>query len=963
MVSGRDFTVRGEVILADKASKALRQVSGNLNKFGSQLMTTGSRIRSTGQSMTIGLTAPIVGGFLAVIQKAGKFQDEMAKILGLSNANAAQVAIWEENLLGLAVALGKSPQELAEGLFFLASAGLAVGTEMDVLNIAGRASVAGLGEVKVIAQALANVIAAYGQENIDTADTIGVMIAAVREGNVETDEMAGVFGKLLPLASELGIAFPEIAGALSALSLINADVNENATAFLGIMRAFVKPTAEGTKTLAKMGLTFEDLRQEIDEKGLIVTLGRLREGLGGIEEVAKVFPRVRGLTGLLNLTGVQAEKVDEVFRAVAAGGAADLEKAFEAAQTPAQRLRQIMARLDVAIIRLAPVIDVVAEVLDKVVGRVEILSDKFATLSPRMQKIVVVVAIVLAALGPLLIIIGALIAAVGAAITLFGAIGSVISFVASAILLLNPVTLALIAIIIVLAAIAFLVWKNWDAILGFLRGAWKATSEFIVSKVTWLRDQIVEKFQSVSDFVTNIWAKVSDFVVSKATSAWGFVTGVISDALSIIKKTVDNVWGSIGEDIIETLTGIQETAAAWAHRFQVIFGAVFDRTKKIVGGAFDIMSRIVTSVFDRWVKITRGNLNIVMRVFTSVFDRVAKIVGGTFDVVSAIFRTVFSIIRAKVLADLTLVATIISNTMLRIVGFFRDNWDTIVNLLRGVWLVISGLVRIQIQAMLNVIEIAMALLRGDWGAAWEAIKDLFGDAWDAIKQILSGVLVIITSLIKLAWEGIKQFLFATWETIVAVAENRWNLVKDKIASALRGAWNLVKFLMGLIKDAIVTAFNETVAFITGLGGRLFDAGLRVMGALARGVKAGINIALSNIEDGINRMMRGIAKGISKIKDFADAIPGPNLLGSAMGNAISALQTGISIPQLTRGGLVAKTGLAVVHEGETFSGVGGGGTVVLHIENMHLGGRATEQDAEEFMDMVERKLRERRIRFQ
>ena len=140
---GRDFFVRGSVILEDKASKVIQAVQNKMGDMGRKAMVLGSRIRSTGQSMTIGLTAPIIGLGVAIVKTAGQFGDEMAKIIGLSNTSTEQVGLWREELLKLAVALGKNPQELAEGLFFLASAGLETTYAMELLEIAGRASVAG----------------------------------------------------------------------------------------------------------------------------------------------------------------------------------------------------------------------------------------------------------------------------------------------------------------------------------------------------------------------------------------------------------------------------------------------------------------------------------------------------------------------------------------------------------------------------------------------------------------------------------------------------------------------------------------------------------------------------------------------------------------------------------------------------------------------------------------------------
>ena len=244
-IGGVDGQVIVEGIFRDKISSKLRGIQGKAVSLGNKLMTVGSRIRSAGQSMTIGLTVPIVAAGVAIVKTSLKFGDAMAQIIALSEAGADQVAEWREEILRLAPEVAKSPQELADAMLFLASAGLQVGTEMDVLTIAAKASATGLGETKEIAKTLTNVLNAYGQENVDAAGTAGILIEAVKQGTVEVDEMGKVIGRALPLASELGISFDELAAAQAALSLINADASENMTAFMGIMKGMIQGLARG----------------------------------------------------------------------------------------------------------------------------------------------------------------------------------------------------------------------------------------------------------------------------------------------------------------------------------------------------------------------------------------------------------------------------------------------------------------------------------------------------------------------------------------------------------------------------------------------------------------------------------------------------------------------------------------------------------------------------------------------
>jgi phage-related protein len=143
---------------------------------------------------------------------------------------------------------------------------------------------------------------------------------------------------------------------------------------------------------------------------------------------------------------------------------------------------------------------------------------------------------------------------------------------------------------------------------------------------------------------------------------------------------------------------------------------------------------------------------------------------------------------------------------------------------------------------------------------------------------------------------------------------------DMILGALGGAW-----------DTLTGIWNSAVAFFTGIFTGIADA-----------LKGGINAVIGGIEFIINT--------------FIDVING---IITAVG--IPAIEK-ISLPRLQFGGEVLKTGLAVVHKGEVFSGVGGeknfGTNITLNFNDgaIRLGGTATAEDARELVDMIREELR-------
>lgn len=874
-----EFFVRGKVILEDKASKVIDAVQNKMGSMGRKAMVLGSRIRSTGQSMTIGLTAPIIGLGVAIVRTAGQFGDEMAKIIGLSNTSAEQVGIWREELLQLAVTLGKAPQELAEGLFFLASAGLETTDAMELLEIAGRASVAGLGDVETIALALTNALNAYGEENLDAADAVGVMIAAVREGNLEVDTMAGTFGKLLPLASELGISFGEIAGAMSALSLINADANENATSFLGIMRAMIKPSQQGVDMLKTVGLTFADLRQSIDDDGLLTTLQDLRDRFVSIEDIAVIFPRVRGLTGLLNLTGESAAKVDKIFKEVAEGSSKDLDKAFSAAQTPAQNMRIVMVRLQVAMIRLEPVIAVMASVLGGLVSFLEIGAKAFAKLPSPIQKVIVIFALLLAMLGPLLIVTGALISAWG-----------------SMVIVIQPLIIAIRALgISVRLALG---------VIGLLVAAVTAVGVGLFFLVKW--------FRSGSDEAEEFDAELKQ--IGETAEILG-LDKVVEQARRLAEKWIEN--RDAAAKLITELQGLEgggrkfETSMGKQTAAGVVLVKEIDNLRSANEGLVEDMDATgikldqATIVADE-LGVSMGSLVTLWPQFGRAADEVGVDVNDLADELETAEERSLDWTEA-------------------IEGVAKALNTDLTDAVRGIT-DIETIEEVQIQAMISATELQIAEIMKQAGF----LKD---DLTPAQEDEIAALEDTVTAL-----EGTRDWYDKTQES-----------QGDLLASMLTGlptqaeSNELFRIMKGRLSDVDQAAFFADIA-----AGNLSEA-LENMSEVDPDLAESIRFALNRpLQEAINKAKetdRAIAKLLLNIPALKSL---PGIIGiDTSGLPFSEFsQQGATqfVPQ-TEGGLRAP---------------GLGNSFTFHVQ---LGGRATEADAEEFMDMIESRLRGRRVRFQ
>jgi TP901 family phage tail tape measure protein len=202
----------------------------------------------------------------------------------------------------------KGPQELAEAMFFIASAGLRGAAAMDVLRSSAQLSAIGLGETTVIADLLTSAVNAYGEEALSASGASDALVSAVRLGKLEADQLAGAMGRVLPIASAMGVTFDEVSGLMAAMSKTGTDAASASTQIRAIMVSLLKPTQQANDVMTELGFTQQGIRDTIMEDGLFAALLRLNDAVdGNTARFAELFPNVRALAGVMDLLGPQLQ--------------------------------------------------------------------------------------------------------------------------------------------------------------------------------------------------------------------------------------------------------------------------------------------------------------------------------------------------------------------------------------------------------------------------------------------------------------------------------------------------------------------------------------------------------------------------------------------------------------------------------------------------------------------------------
>ncbi len=425
----------GEVTVVLNADSS--KLDKGLKGAGRRLEAFGKNARAVGMKMSAGITLPLVGAAAAAIKTASDFEASMTKIQSLVGLSAQTVQGFKSDVLALSGETARAPKELADAMFFITSAGLRGSDAVEALEASAKAAAVGMGETEVVADAVTNAINGYGTEAMNASLATDILVKTVEQGKAAASDLAPQFGRLIPMAAELGVSFDQVGAGLAFLTRSSGDAAQSSTMLGGILKALIKPSGAARKNLDEIGFSLHEFRKAAGED-LLAALIEMRQKLeANGKEMSDVIEDARALGGALQLTGVQAGQAREVFDALSDSAGA-LDRGFKIVQQTTQfKMQKAMTTLKASMVTLGEkVIPVVVPAIAAVAAVIGNVSQAFGNLNPTIQTLIIATAGIAAAVGPVIMAFGMMTAAVGA-------LG----------LALGPVTLAMAAVAVVGAAL------------------------------------------------------------------------------------------------------------------------------------------------------------------------------------------------------------------------------------------------------------------------------------------------------------------------------------------------------------------------------------------------------------------------------------------------------------------------------------------------------------------------------
>ncbi len=400
----------------DAMSKSSKTGAGALTR----IRKAGEGMKSTGRTMTYGLTLPLAAAGYMSIKVAGDFERSMAQVQVATGASDQEMDLLGDTAKQLGADTKFSAGEAAGAMLELAKSGItpaqiragALKSAMDLaaagnMDLAQAATLTGTSmnafslraeKAKTVADALA------GGANASAADVSDLSLALSQGGTS---------------AAAYGLNINESVGALSAFADNAIRGSDAGTSFKTFLTRLNPTTKKSAELMNELGLNFFDAHGQM--KKLPAVAQELQDKLGGMTDkqrgaalsvlfgsdairAANVFYK-EGATGMNKYIGATKKQgaATKMANAFMKGMAGTIEKSKGAMENAAL----------VAGIALAPVITTLA-------NAVAWLSETFSSLPPGVQKAVIIFGLILAVVGPIVWFLGTMTVAITALIPVVG---------------------------------------------------------------------------------------------------------------------------------------------------------------------------------------------------------------------------------------------------------------------------------------------------------------------------------------------------------------------------------------------------------------------------------------------------------------------------------------------------------------------------------------------------------------
>lgn len=861
-----DLDISGFIASLNQANAEAQNKTKTLeNTLGDGLSTIGGKITGAGKTLTMGLTAPILGAGAAAVKTTADFDKSMSQVKAVSGATGEDFDALRDKAREMGATTKFSASDAADAMNYMAMAGWKANDMLGGISGIMDLAAASGEDLATTSDIVTDALTAFGKSAEDSGHLADVMAAASSNASTNVSMLGESFKYVAPLAGAMKYSMEDTSLALGLMANAGIKASQGGTALRTVLTNMVNPTDEMSMAMEDLGLSLQkedgsmkslrevmvDLRNgfgdlKISQKDFEEGIGKLDAALASGEitqedynrqvedwinktftaedalkaQTAATLAGKTGLSGLLAIVNASEDDFNKLANAVdnSEGAAHDMAETMQ--DNLAGQIEIIKSGLQELAISFG---DIMMPAIRGFANFIQNLIDKMNNLDEGQKKMIMRIALVVAAVGPLLMAIGGVISGVAGLIKNVSTISKAITQVKDGFVLLKPAIAGISApVLAVVAAIGIL-------IAAFVT-LWNTNEEFR-NKVTEIFNQVKE---SISNFITELTKRFEE------------IQPIISGFIELFK-------------------GI------WLEFCNFIAPIFID--------AFSILSQLLQSIFDAII----GVLDVFIGIFTGDWNRVWNGAKQIFLAVWNYIVAIFTTIASKV-------SSIVSLMVQSVTTFFGNLLSNIIRIISSIFASISTWA-------INMANKAREAGRNFLTNVVNFLSQLPGRLAQIISNIISRLAQWVSQMRQKGAEGARSLFNAVVNGLASLPSKMMSIGREIVNGVWRGIQNARDHFFSNVKNF----FSNLVSAAKGALGisspsKVFEeeVGENIPPGAERGIKKAMPLMIKNTVKDFNDMVAKVSGTINPI-DISSAskagVKGTNYKGDDFTNqSISGLFT-------------------------------------------------------------------------
>ena len=882
----------------------------NLEGVGSKLQSVGKDIASTGQKLSLIVTAPIVALGAKSLQAGIEFESAFAGVRKTVNASEEEFQKLSQSVKDMSEVIPATTSELSGIMELAGQLGVDTGNLEKFTE-----TIAALGvSTNLTNDSASEMLAQFANitgMKLENIDRLGSTIVALGNNFATTEASIVQMGQRLAGAgSQVGMTEAQIMAFATALSSVGIEAEAGGSAFSKLMVSMKVAAETGSKAkdvIASTGLSLRELELLADQDSK--AFKKLASGLGLTTTELKTMMSASGdLDKFAKVAGMTAEQFATAYGENAAGaltqflaGLRAIEENGGSAVVTLDEMGITEVRLRDAILRASSATDLFAAAqelantawddnvalqneanqryattesrlqmlknaannlaisfsevmlptLEKLMEKLRGVIDWLKGLSDEQKETIVKVAAFAAAIGPVLLVVGKLTSGIGTFMKIIAPLAKALGGAQAATGALGTAMSAIAGpVLVVIGVVAGLV-----AIFHTLY----TTNDEFRAKMDVLWAQITSAFEAVREVFAQTFERLKTAMEP------------VKDSLTKLWETVQEVFTRLWEFLEPVITAVAALVGTLLAAIVSAANGILNAIGPLVGAVVNGLDFIM-NVFSALIALLQGDFAGAWEGLKSAFSSLWTVVQDVFTAIGNFFTGFWESLCAIASSFGIDLNSVFSGLWAGIQAGASTAWDAFSIWANETW-----------KAICTTAQTVWGALTTFFSGLWEDISTTASQAWDSICATISGLWTGMTTTatstwntvctnvtnavntgrtwISTAWENVKTAVTSVWDTVKTTATTAWDTVCTNVKSSVDGAKSGVQSAWSAISTGISTAWDtfKTTASTS-------------WGTITGGVKKAIEDAKSGIVtawDAIKTGVKDTWDGITAI--FKDPI--------------------------------------------------------------------------------------------